>query len=456
MSHNLFDILPLNFFNLLSSSNKEIYLDCLLLLADLANDEFDGYINKNLAISVLEKYFSDKNNFFSDDEIDSQILTDAKQKASKIIYLFKKYGWIGEERIGYNNDCLSFFDYSLEMIHFFKKTVNQVKPESIGNIYSIYSLLKSLLIEKNYANFYEALIKTQNILWKLKILKSNIYRFYYNLLNSKNYINTQILLSQLLINYKKNFFDSSYYWLKTSDNFFKYRRYINLFLNQLEDYHIYLKYLSEQLCVINQKNSEENVELIKEQIKQMKVNLKIADRLIEIIDIKNEQYLQIICQRILLFDNKKDNLVNLLLRGIRLINDYVFEYNYLFNLSYIHNLDQFSFYKPRRHKQNLVISKLNLISEKSKNLLISKKNYLLNKDSFYTKDNILKFVKNLKFNQNCYLASDINLEKPQDLSRLMLILLYSSKLINFYSIKSLYRRIIVNDISFSNFLIIKK
>ncbi|MDV3197773.1 MAG: DUF5716 family protein, partial [Candidatus Phytoplasma australasiaticum] len=240
------------------------------------------------------------------------------------------------------------------------------------------------------------------------------------------------------------------------DNFFKYRRYINLFLNQLEDYHIYLKYLSEQLCVINQKNSEENVELIKEQIKQMKVNLKIADRLIEIIDIKNEQYLQIICQRILLFDNKKDNLVNLLLRGIRLINDYVFEYNYLFNLSYIHNLDQFSFYKPRRHKQNLVISKLNLISEKSKNLLISKKNYLLNKDSFYTKDNILKFVKNLKFNQNCYLASDINLEKPQDLSRLMLILLYSSKLINFYSIKSLYRRIIVNDISFSNFLIIKK
>ncbi|MDO8064083.1 Wadjet anti-phage system protein JetA family protein [Candidatus Phytoplasma bonamiae] len=456
MSHNLFDILPLNFFNLLSSSNKEIYLDCLLLLADLANDEFDGYINKTLAISVLENYFSDKNSFFLDDEIDSKVLTDAKQKASKIIYLFKKYGWIGEERIGYNNDCLSFFDYSLEMIHFFKKTVNQVKPESIGNIYSIYSLLKSLLIEKNYANLYEALIKTQNILWKLKILKSNIYRFYYNLLNSKNYINTQILLSQLLRNYKKNFFDSSYYWLKTSDNFFKYRRYINLFLNQLEDYHIYLKYLSEQLCVINRKNPEENIELIKEQIKQMKLNLKIADRLIEIIDIKNEQYLQIICQRILLFDNKKDNLVNVLLRGIRLINEYVFEYNYLFNFSYIHNLDQFSFYKPRRHKQNLVISKLNLISEKSKNLLISKKNYLLNKDSFYTKDNILKFVKNLKFNQNYYLASDINLEKPQDLSRLMLILLYSSKLINFYSIKFLYRRIIVNNISFSNFVIIKK
>ncbi|MFW8664433.1 hypothetical protein ACOES3_00980, partial [Candidatus Phytoplasma citri] len=68
MSYNLFDILPLNFFNLLSSSNKEIYLDCLLLLADLANDEFDGYINKNLAISVLENYFN-KNNFFLDDEI---------------------------------------------------------------------------------------------------------------------------------------------------------------------------------------------------------------------------------------------------------------------------------------------------------------------------------------------------------------------------------------------------
>ncbi|MCG3566745.1 MAG: DUF5716 family protein [Candidatus Phytoplasma australasiaticum] len=456
MSQKLFDILPLNFFNLLSSSHKEIYLDCLFILADLANNEFDGYIEKNLAISVLENYFSDKNNIFLDEDMDSQAIINAKQKASKIIYLLKKYGWIGEEKIGYNTDCLSFFDYSLEMIHFFKKTINQVKPESIGNIYSIYALLKSLLIEKNYANFYEALIKTQNILWKLKILKSNIYRFYYHLLNSKNYINTQYLLSQLLRNYKKNFFDSSYYWLKTSDNFFKYRRYINLFLNKLEDYHIYIKTLSEQLCVINRKSLEENITLIKEQIEQMKLNLKIADRLIEIIDIKNEQYLQIICQRILFFDNKKDHLIHALIGGIKLINDYVFEYDYLFNFSYIHNLDQFSFYKPRRHKQSLVINKLNLISEKTKNFLESKKKSLLNKDHFYTKKNILKFVQNLKFNKNCYLASNISLEKPQDLSRLMLIRLYSLKLINFYSIKSVNHRIIVNNITFSNFLIIRK
>ncbi|MDV3171628.1 MAG: DUF5716 family protein, partial [Candidatus Phytoplasma australasiaticum] len=123
---------------------------------------------------------------------------------------------------------------------------------------------------------------------------------------------------------------------------------------------------------------------------------------------------------------------------------------------YIHNLDQFSFYKPRRHKQSLVINKLNLISEKTKNFLESKKKSLLNKDHFYTKKNILKFVQNLKFNKNCYLASNISLEKPQDLSRLMLIRLYSLKLINFYSIKSVNHRIIVNNITFSNFLIIRK
>ncbi|MDV3186367.1 MAG: hypothetical protein Q8850_02830, partial [Candidatus Phytoplasma australasiaticum] len=44
--------------------------------------------------------------------------------------------------------------------------------------------------------------------------------------------------------------------------------------------------------------------------------------------------------------------------------------------------------------------KLNLISEKTKNFLESKKKSLLNKDHFYTKKNILKFVQNLKFNDN--------------------------------------------------------
>ncbi|WP_323847663.1 MAG: DUF5716 family protein [Phytoplasma sp.] len=186
MSFNLFKIIPCNFFQLLVSINKSIYIDCLLILEKLADEDDEFNIDKNIALNVLEKYFIEKSQILFEEETEEnkkELITNNRQKASRVISLLNKNGWLAEEKISYNIVHLNFFDYSLEIIHCFKKTLNKIKPESIGNIYSVYSLLKSFLVEKNYSTFTEAMLKTQSLLIKLKILKANIFRFYHQLIN---------------------------------------------------------------------------------------------------------------------------------------------------------------------------------------------------------------------------------------------------------------------------------
>jgi hypothetical protein len=461
MSH-LFKILPNNFFQILSSPNKDIYIDCLLLLESIANKENNICIEKDLAIHILEKYFNEKNKKLLTEEKENseelgKTVIDNRQKASRVIYIFKKNGWLGEEKINYNTVNLNFFDYSLEMINFFKKTLNKIKLESIGNIYSVYSLLKFFLVERNYANFHEAVSKTQNLLVKLKILKAHIYRFYYQLLNTDFQLNVQNILEQLLLNYKKNFFDSSYYLLKTEDNFFKYRRQINLFLEKITKKSLYTNALSKQIQYMYNYSEKQSYSMIFEQIEQIKANLKTADQLIELIDQKNEQYLQIACDRILFFNNKKENLHNILNYGLQMILNNQIEYRDFFHLYPMKNLDQESFYKPRRMKQEVVISCLEHISEESENILIQKKKDFLNKDFFYNKKNINLYVEELLNHKNPFKGSEMVLNNNRDISRLILIFIYSKSSVkkNIYHIQPLNKKVICNNISFSDFLIFK-
>ncbi len=197
----LFKIIPSNFFQLLSSVNKDIYVDCLILLEELFNEDDNFDIDKNIALNVLEKYFDEKSEILFQEE-EKEIITNNRQKASRVIALFNKNGWLSEEKISYNIINLNFFDYSLEMIYFFKKTLNHINSESIGNIYSVYSLLKSFLTEKKYTTFQEAILKTKSLVAKLKILKSNIFRFYNQLININFNYNLQNILEQLLSDYK--------------------------------------------------------------------------------------------------------------------------------------------------------------------------------------------------------------------------------------------------------------
>ncbi|MDC9032141.1 Wadjet anti-phage system protein JetA family protein [Columbia Basin potato purple top phytoplasma] len=459
MSSYLFKIIPSNFFQLLSSVNKDIYIDCLLILEKLVDEDDDFNIKKNIALNSLEKYFVEKNRILFQEEINKQdFVIDNRQKASQVLTSLYKHGWIGEEKISYNITNIHFFDYSLEMIYFFQKNIYQAKPESIGNIYSVYSLLKSFLVEKNYTSFQESLLKTKSLLVKLKILKTSIFRFYNQLINLNFNYNLQNVLEQLLLDYKKNFFDSSYFILKTTDNFLKYCIQINLFLKEIETNPIYFQEMNNQLKKINKNSPQMNINLIKKQIQEIKTNLISTDKLINIIDQKNEQYLETACTKILFFDNQKKNTENLLNYLIKLILNQKIDASSFINLWNIKNLDDLSFYKPRVKRLEMMTSMLDVIPEDIELNLKDKKKSILEKKDFLTHKNINLFVKKYLNQKQTLKASEIILKTNHDIARLILIYIYarSNTYDNVYQIKKLNVKVNSYNFSFFDFLIFKK
>ncbi|MDV3166812.1 MAG: DUF5716 family protein [Vigna little leaf phytoplasma] len=455
MSH-LFKIIPYNFFQLLSSPNKDIYVDCLFILEKLTQLDDNFRIDKNIAVDHLEKYLTHQVTFVLEEEKQKEhnIIINNRQKAYQIINIFKKNGWIGEEKINFEQTYLNFFDYSLEMIHFLRRTINKVDTESIGNIYSIYSLLNFFITEKNYAAFCEAILKTQNLVVKLKILKANIYRFSYQLLNTNFQENIQHVLEQLLFDYKINFFDSSYYLLKTNDNFFKYRRKINFFIQEILNNSFYINFLTENLQKIKKITDFEAKKQIYQQIEQMKNNFVVTDKLIQMIDRKNEEYLKIACERILFFDKQKDNSQLFLNYLIQLILSNNKDYYIFFHFYPIKYFDDLSFYKPRRHKQQIPIVELDIISEDTQ-FYLQQKMTNFNQDKFYNRKNINNFVKQLFMQNKVYKASELNLLTNEDITRLILIYFYAnSSSRNIYCIKDLQIKITEPPIIFDDFCIL--
>ena len=224
MAH-LFDTIHPNFFSVLASPNKKVYVDCILIIyhaIDSIEDAFQG--DRDYIVSKLIDYFDDQpTEAFSDTEIDEQTNT-SRQKAIHVINVLKKTGWLGEEELGDYRTSLNLFDYTIQMIDALENMMYHNHNEYTGEIYAVYSLLSSFNLEEGIGILEQSYQKTDDILRKLKSLKANIYRYYYDITKKQSKNDLQKLLEKLLIEYKQNFFDSAYYNLKTTDSLPRYKR----------------------------------------------------------------------------------------------------------------------------------------------------------------------------------------------------------------------------------------
>ncbi len=216
--------------------------------------------------------------------------------------------------------------------------------------------------------------------------------------------------------------------------------------------------MKEQIKNINKNSKEDINNLIRKQIQEIKTNLSSTDKLIQIIDQKNEQYLQTACDKILFFSNRKKNLENLLNNTIKLILDDKINCSSFFNLWNIKNLDEFSFYKPRAPKKEITLSTLQTIPEEIEFNLKEKKRLFLDKKNLFHIQNINVFVQELLEKKNSFKASEMILKTNQDILRLILIYIYaqSDSNKNIYRIQKLNIKANSYNLSFPDFLIFKK
>ena len=154
----LFDIIPRNFFSVLASPNKEIYIDALMLVHRMfqyeINVERDDYISG--LISIIE----DREFFIEENEGEQGSLT-TNQKARLILQKLVSTGWLDREfKDGSFIEVLTLRDYSIKLLKLLDIISNAKTQEYNSLVFSSYSSLKQAK-ESEPQRMYDALLASK-------------------------------------------------------------------------------------------------------------------------------------------------------------------------------------------------------------------------------------------------------------------------------------------------------
>ena len=284
----LFNIIPHNFFSILASPNKEIYIDALMLLHRMfqyeINVELDDYVYG--LISIIE----DREFFVEEDESEHVSLT-TNQRARLILQKLINTGWLDREfKDGSFIEVLTLRDYSIKMLKLLDAISNTRAQEYNSLVFSTYSTLKQAK-ESEPQRMYDALLaakeSTGRLIDELKSLYHNI-RAYHRQINEINGVNE--LLRDHFEEYK-SLVDRIYHPIKTMDSIYRYSRPIQEIL-------IYIlgeQELLESMCkraktVRLYENEEKALEAIRSDIDFVMVAYQSVGGLVDEIDRKHNTY----------------------------------------------------------------------------------------------------------------------------------------------------------------------
>lgn len=455
MAH-LFDRMHDNFFSVLSSPNRNTYVDCIFIIynaIDTIEDAFQG--DREFIVSKLVDYFDDQQtDEFLDMDEDEQSNT-SRQKAIHVINILKKNGWLGEEELGNYKTSLNLFDYSIQIIDILSRIKNNQQNEYTGEIYTVYSLLSSFTIEEGIGVLEQAYLKTNDIIRKLKALKANIYRYYYDITKKHSKNDLPQLLEKLLVEYKQNFFDSAYYNLKTTDSLSRYKRGILESISNIQNDADLMDDLAK--VVIKVKRIEDYNEAflyVEDRMRFITDSFSALEYLILAIDRKNEQYISAAASKILFFTNQSDDIEGIFNRLFRiLLNHSDLDYNQLFHITQMKNLDTNSLYNQRRQRVLPEPEEINFDDSFISEAYRKEKIKALLKNNIYGKKEIDLYVKSTLGQQKEIEAKDILLETQEDYVKLILIFLYSKSVGMHYEVELSKDKCKNNFVTFQNFVI---
>ncbi len=455
MAH-LFDTIPSTFFSLLASPNRHVYVDCIFIIyrsIDSVEDAFQG--DREFIVGKLIDYFDDHSSDQFEDAEEEELTHTSRQKANHVIHVLKKHGWIGEEELGDYRTSINLFDYAIRIIDLLEKIEQNTQPEYTGEIFAVYSLLSSFTIEEGIGVLEQAAIKTDDIMRKLKALKANIYRFYYDITKKHKREDLQDLLEKLLVEYKQNFFDSAYYNLKTTDSLSRYKRGILESVNHLINNEEIMDLLAQNVMSVKHlEDYNEAFQYAEDQLRSISNNFNALEYLILAIDRKNEQYVSAAASKILFFTNQSDDIEGIFNRLFSIIlADEEVDYSMIFRLVQTRNLDTDSLYNERRARQETVVEEINYDDDLIPEAFRKEKIRSLLKNNIYGKKEIDRYVQSLLKQHDTVDAAHIQLESHEDYVKLILIFLYSKSIGMHYKIELTGKSVTNQFVTFQNFRI---
>src|SRR5690554_1437681 len=458
MTH-LFDKIHPNFFSVLSSPNKKMYLDCIFIIynsVDSIEESFQG--DREYVIQKLIDYFDDIAEEEFEDVKEEDKTSTSRQKANYVINVLKQNGWIGEEELGDYKTSINLFDYSIRIISLLDDILHSRQEEYTGEIFSVYSILKAFNMNEGIGVIEQAYSKTNDLIKKLKTLKANIYRYYYDVTRQQNREDLQNILEKLLVEYKQNFFDLAYYNLKTKDSLPRYKRAILSEISKIYDNVDTMDQLAH--LVMDTKKIEdynEAFDYLETRLRYIADSFTALDNLILDIDRKNEQYISATASKILFLTNHSDDIEGIFNRLFKLVlKDEEFNYDSVLNLSQIKNLDSYSLYNQRRQRVDTEPDELIITEDFMSDDERRERLQAILRHGAYSKREINKHVSTLLNGTKSIKASELEINNQEDYIKLILIFLYSKSINMDYDVKSLEAETVNNFVSFKDFLIINK
>lgn len=464
---NIFNIIPGNFFNILSSKNKEIYFDCLKILHSLYESKMGFDITKEEAMEALLEYFDDseKESFDSDegDKITS------RERANYVLDKLEQTGWIVVETSNDYVNMISFRFYSITVLEALNRICydtndeifdyEEISPfEYKGYLYSIYILLNNrehveygTMLQQVHRLASEFVSEIKKINLKLKDYIDNI---------SKHSDLRDLM--ELLIDYKNQLVDKAYQRLKTHDNI---NRYKNRIIDKLEKY-------SEDAVIMN--------EIAKDYVNHYNLSFEIAnmyaenffndvidifynlDELIDEIELKNKVYVNSTITKIkFLLNNETDVLgkLNYILKTYTKHNlnenRYTKKLEQLFSISNQIELKNESLYTPKEYHPKMKISQLPF--GETPDLSDLQDQFLKDFDMEYSEEKIINYVNEVLKITPAIKASSLFAKTPseEELLRLLYILVYASTSEN-YSINNINKKFESDEFILNDFEIARR
>ena len=454
----LFNVVPSSFFSVLSSPNKELYVEALLNLNEMfrygVNIELEDYQSSLILLLEIREYIAENS-----DEKDISSMP-IRQKARLILERFKNTGWIFiESKDGTFKEVISLYDHSIKTLKLIEQLSNPTVKEYNSLVFSTYSSLKQAIIEDN-DKMYDALIVAKDnsitLMDELKSLFHNIRNYYNNVIGTDN-------INELLKNQFDEYqplIDKIYHPIKTTDSVHRFSLPIKQMLREIE--------MDDKILeTMVKKAVHEDEQLALEQIyKDINDIINIFNgipKLIEEIDRKHAKYSKVSMEKIsyMLSGDKtiKGKLITLLKKYQENENEQdtlLAKMQEAIHADSQENLNKDSLWHKSAKSRRIIAEPLEIEKVDSEKMAIKYKKFLDKTETQYPDEKINDYINKLLDGKNQIITSDIELKDDSDFICLILATIkFKHKIMNFdiqFSEGNIYK----NGYSIPNAIISRK
>ena len=329
---DFFDMVPDNFFSLLASKNKRIYLASILQVFKVYETGTILGIDKKIVVDDLVFFLDTNKNYLFDSEDEEDEESNPKNKRDLANYILRRMEETGWIYVDVTNDYMEVLNFSDDAIIICEALLNAypqfeygddelpqdfINPnEYHGYIYNIYSLLTQKDNVDYSLTFSLVFSDTKQLIRALRRLDARMKDYITSVVENSE---VKDLMEKLII-YKNEIYDTSYTKLKISDNIDRYRLDIITRLEKMQNDEVIVKAISNNYLAVT-KTPEEAITKTIRQIDEVIDAFNAIKDFISEIDKKNRDYINSTIGKIKFLLSEDDNVVGKLNTILRFVSE---------------------------------------------------------------------------------------------------------------------------------------